>query len=99
MTADSNPNPELVRRRVFFSGRVQGVGFRYTTEAVASRFKVAGFVRNVPDGRVELVAEGLPVELDRFLQGVEQAMSGHIDDRVVSQTHATSEFTGFSISF
>lgn len=99
MTADINPNPELVRRRVFFSGRVQGVGFRYTAEAVASRFRVTGFVRNVRDGRVELVAEGLPDELDRFIQGVEQAMSGNIDDTVVSQTHATSEFTGFSIAF
>lgn len=99
MTADINSNPEFVRRQVFFSGRVQGVGFRYTTEAVASRFRVTGFVRNVRGGRVELVAEGLPAELDRFIQGVEQAMGGNIDDTVVSQTPATREFTGFSITF
>ena len=99
MTPDTDPNPEFVRRRVLFSGRVQGVGFRYTTEAVASRFRVTGLVRNLRDGRVELVAEGLPEELDRFIQGVEQAMSGNIDNAAVSQTNATREFTGFSVTF
>jgi len=99
MTSDTDPNAEFVRRQVFFSGRVQGVGFRYVTEAVASRFSVTGFVRNLRDGRVELVAEGAPDELDRFIEGVEQAMSGHIDDRVVSQAHATREFTAFLIRF
>ena len=99
MTPDTDPNPEFVRRQVFFSGRVQGVGFRYTTEAVASRFRVTGFVRNLRDGRVELVAEGIPDELDRFVQGIEQAMSGNIEDAVVSQDHATHEFTGFSVAF
>ena len=99
MTPHTDPNPKFVRRRVLFSGRVQGVGFRYTAEAVATRFRVTGWVRNLRDGRVELVAEGLPDELDRFVQGVEQAMSGNIDDTAVSQTNATREFTGFSISF
>ena len=47
-----------VRRRVYFSGRVQGVGFRFTCQSLARGFEVAGYVRNLPDGRVELVAEG-----------------------------------------
>ena len=48
------------RRRVVFSGRVQGVGFRFTCQSLARGFDVAGYVRNLADGRVELVAEGEP---------------------------------------
>ena len=52
---------------VQFSGMVQGVGFRYQTERVAQAFDVTGYVRNTPDGRVEVVAEGQPGEVQRFL--------------------------------
>ena len=55
-----------VRRRVHFSGRVQGVGFRFTCQSLARGFDVAGHVRNLADGRVELVAEGESSELDAF---------------------------------
>ena len=48
-----------VCKRVLFQGHVQGVGFRYATHGLAQRFAVAGYVRNLADGRVELVAEGL----------------------------------------
>jgi acylphosphatase len=48
----------LERRTVFYSGLVQGVGFRYTTQRIAQQHAFAGFVRNLPDGRVQLVAEG-----------------------------------------
>ena len=48
---------------IFYSGHVQGVGFRYTVKSVAAGFEVNGTVRNLPDGRVELVAEGDSGEL------------------------------------
>lgn len=67
-------------RRVLYEGRVQGVGFRYTAERLARRFDVAGFVRNLDDGRVELVAEGEPSELDGLLEAVRDAMSRYIRD-------------------
>jgi len=66
------------RRRVVFSGRVQGVGFRFTCRSLARGFDVAGFVRNLADGRVELVAEGEPSELDAFLQAIHREMDGYI---------------------
>src|SRR3990172_8859716 len=69
-----------IRRTMYFSGHVQGVGFRYATRDVAAKFRVAGFVRNLPDGRVELVVEGREVELDRFQSTVEAAMLSHIPD-------------------
>lgn len=87
------------RRTVHYTGRVQGVGFRYTTQRTAGRFDVTGFVRNLPDGRVEMIAEGSPDELDRFQQAVADAMEGHITKADVSAGRATGEFRGFTIAF
>ena len=53
----------MIRRTSHFSGHVQGVGFRYTVADVAEDFDVRGYVRNLPDGRVELVAEGDEAEI------------------------------------
>jgi len=65
-----------IRRSVWFDGQVQGVGFRFTTCELAERFAVAGYVRNLRDGRVELVAEGDAEEVDRFIWAVSEAMRG-----------------------
>jgi len=88
------------RRHVLYSGRVQGVGFRFTCQSLARSFPVAGYVRNLPDGRVELVAEGDPRELDAFLAEIQQEMGSLIRD-VVSESHSEASspgpLTGFSI--
>jgi len=75
------------------------VGFRYTTERIARRFAVTGYVRNLPDGRVEMVAEGMPGELDRLLAAIDEAMAGYIRDRRVEEGPASGEFRGFRITF
>jgi acylphosphatase len=67
-----------IRRRVLFSGQVQGVGFRYTAQRLSQGYRVGGHVKNLPDGRVELVAEGAPEEIRRFVAAVEEAMRGCI---------------------
>ncbi|NUQ65605.1 MAG: acylphosphatase [Pirellulales bacterium] len=85
------------RRSIRYEGRVQGVGFRYTTVGIACRFRVEGFVRNLPDGRVLLVAEGEPAELDRFLAAVEGAMGRYVRNKAVETLPATGEFCGFGI--
>ena len=88
------------RRRVHYSGRVQGVGFRYTAHGLAQGYAVAGYVRNLPDGRVELVAEGTPEDLDEFLAAIRDALGGKIHD--VSVQHETPEDpspSGFEIRF
>lgn len=91
--------PDLsVRRTAYFTGRVQGVGFRYTTVEVATGFRVTGYVRNLPDGRVELVAEGEPPELSLFFTAVERAMGGCIRETALSEGPATAEFRSFTIS-
>ena len=81
-----------VCKRVIYSGTVQGVGFRYTARRIAQGFDVAGYVRNLPDGTVELVAEGAPGEVERFLGAVASRMADCIGDRTVSdQTHGGHE--------
>ena len=86
------------RMQVFYSGRVQGVGFRYTAKSVAMGFDVTGTIRNLPDGRVELQAEGSREELDAFRQGIrDSGLEGFIRDESVSWHPATGAFRGFEI--
>jgi acylphosphatase len=85
------------RSTVCYKGHVQGVGFRYTTHSIARRHNVTGYVRNLPDGRVELVAEGDRGETDAFLQNVREQLSSYIRDERCDIGPATGEFTGFEI--
>lgn len=89
--------PETYRETVFFHGRVQGVGFRYTTLQVAKGFEVSGWVRNLPDGRVELQAEGSQEEIDAFVRAIEETMDGYIRKTERSAARVEAEFKGFSI--
>jgi acylphosphatase len=75
-----------VARRYFISGRVQGVGFRYFTEAIAQREGVAGWVRNLPDRSVEVVAEGDADAVERFERAVRRGPPGARVDRVEVET-------------
>lgn len=87
------------RVEVRFEGRVQGVGFRYATVRIASRFSVRGFIRNLPGGAVELVAEGEAGEVENFLGEVEKAMCESIDRTDVQRTAARGEFSRFEIRY
>ena len=85
------------RCTVYYSGHVQGVGFRYTTLSIARGYNVAGFVQNLPDGRVELVAEGEKHEIDAFLRDVRERFLNFIRKEQCDVGPATGEFTGFDI--
>lgn len=83
---------------VLYSGYVQGVGFRYTAKTVATGFDITGTVRNLADGRVELVAEGARQELDAFRAALRDAgLAGFIRDEKVDWADAKNEFRGFEI--
>jgi acylphosphatase len=87
------------RLNIFYSGRVQGVGFRYTAKTVAAGFEIAGLIRNLPDGRVELIAEGTRAELAAFRDAILGAgLAGFIRDEQISWADAQNEFSGFEIS-
>jgi acylphosphatase len=63
-------------RRYFVSGTVQGVGFRYFAQGMAQQLRVSGYVRNLPDGRVEAYAVGTPAQLARFRAALERGPHG-----------------------
>jgi acylphosphatase len=86
-----------IRLTVLFGGDVQGVGFRYTAVSIARGFKVTGYVRNLPDGRVELVAEGEPAEVRAFVAAVDREMAGYIRETKVDEGPATKAYTEFGI--
>jgi len=84
--------------QVYYSGKVQGVGFRYTVKQAATGYDVAGTVRNLPDGRVELMVEGQMDELNAFRDGIrESGLGSFIKNEEVSWSKATNEFRGFEI--
>ncbi|MDI1251175.1 MAG: acylphosphatase [Lacunisphaera sp.] len=88
---------EVHHATVFFTGRVQGVGFRYSAMQVALGFDVSGFVRNLPDGRVHLEAEGAPAEVRDFIVAVQERMEGYIRKVEQTETQRAPSFQGFSI--
>ena len=86
------------RLHILYTGRVQGVGFRYTTKTVACGFDVTGEVRNLSDGRVELVAEGARLELEEFQKAIQDSEVGRfVRQEEVAWSAAQNEFRGFEI--
>jgi len=86
-------------RRVFYSGRVQGVGFRYTAHRIAHGYAVTGYVKNLRDGRVELFAEGASGELDRLLNEIAATMAGNIEDTEVRKESAAGKYNSFAVTY
>ena len=87
------------RLHAYYSGSVQGVGFRYSAERTAELFKITGWVKNLRDGRVELVCEGKDASLKEFLQKIEAMFGSYIQDKDIGWKEATGEFDYFDIRF
>jgi acylphosphatase len=88
------------RRRVRYSGRVQGVGFRFTSLRLAQSFQVSGYVRNLDDGRVELVAEGDADQVRSFLDSIRSALGDKIRDaESQAELPGSTPFDGFTIRY
>jgi acylphosphatase len=85
------------RRRTLYSGSVQGVGFRWTAASVLRGVPVTGYVRNLPDGSVELLLEGEPADHEEAARRVRDAMARHIRHETTELAPATGEFEEFSI--
>ena len=88
---------EVHHETVFFSGHVQGVGFRYSVLQIAREFDVAGYVRNLMDGRVQLEVEGSEADIDAFVESVQDRMHGYVRKLERSRTKRPAEFSGFVI--
>jgi acylphosphatase len=89
--------PDVHHETVYFAGRVQGVGFRYTALQVAREFEVAGYVTNLGDGRVQIEIEGRRSEVEAFLASVQERMHGHVRTVDRHPSPRTPQFSGFSI--
>ena len=88
----------MVGRQVFYEGRVQGVGFRFTVKSLARGFEVVGWIRNLPDGRVELQASGDSAELEAFLEAIrESELQSHIRNVNSSPIPPLQGIRGFEI--
>ena len=85
------------RRRCLFSGRVQGVGFRYTAQSIAAQYDIRGYVINLADGRVELVMEGDEREMEGVVHDLRRRMQGYVDNVESLAAPATGEFERFRI--
>jgi acylphosphatase len=89
---------EVVSKRAVFSGRVQGVGFRYTAQEIAQDFAVSGYVRNLPDRTVEVQAEGEADQVADFLAAIGRRMAGYVEKTSVEDA-PPSGITGFRIRY
>jgi acylphosphatase len=87
----------MSRRRIRFTGRVQGVGFRATARSVAAGFAVTGWVRNEPDGAVLLEVQGADAEIDAFLSALRDRMRGYIKSESADAIAAAAGERGFAI--
>jgi len=86
------------RAKICFAGRVQGVGFRYSCRQLAKGFSITGTVKNLDDGRVELITEGEREEIEGFLKAVEEShLKSFIRQQVVEWSPAQKDLEGFNI--
>ena len=84
--------------QVFYEGHVQGVGFRYSVKQIAKGFDVVGWIRNLPDGRVELQASGEAAELSAFIEAIAQSeLRAHIKAQTEAILAAPPVARGFEI--
>ena len=86
----------MTARLVHYAGNVQGVGFRATASRIARGYPVTGYVRNLPDGRVQLLVEGSDVAVADFLQDVRDRWPGDLAEEWIDDQEPTGRFTGFS---
>jgi acylphosphatase len=87
-----------VCKQVIYAGRVQGVGFRYTVQNLAENHAVGGFVRNLPNGNVEVIAEGEPGEVEQFLSAIDRRMAGYIEEKT-EQDQVSGGYRAFRIRY
>ena len=90
---------ELTARKIVFSGRVQGVGFRFTALNIANRYELKGYVRNIPDGEVEMLAQGAAEMIDECVRDLQDSFVGTISHIDIEEATPDPKLTDFRITF
>lgn len=93
----SSPAQKQIRAHVFVSGKVQGVGYRMSTEEVANELELSGWVRNLPDGRVEAVFEGTKEVVEEMIAWCRQGNPSAVVENVAVEYEAPQGMLGFEI--
>ena len=89
----------MVAKNVIFSGRVQGVGFRFTVHRIAGRYQLTGWVRNLPDGNVEMVAQGPAEDVDACLADIQENFGGYVRDTRITDVPVDPRHISFKITY
>lgn len=89
----------MIAKHIIFKGHVQGVGFRYTARRIASLGQLTGIVRNLPDGSVEMLAQGTQKEIENCLQDIEESFNGYIRETIINDIPLDPRYTNFQITF
>ncbi len=89
----------MVARHIIFSGRVQGVGFRFTAHRMAGRHQLTGYVRNLRDGTVEMLAQGSAQDIDDCVRDIQEALTGYVRDIKIEVIPTNPTYRDFRITF
>jgi acylphosphatase len=89
----------MVAKHIIFTGRVQGVGFRFTVHRMASLHQLTGFVRNLPNGSVEMLAQGRTEDIDDCIRDIEIEFAGYVRDTKIDDVPPDPRHTDFKITF
>ena len=89
----------MVAKHIIFVGRVQGVGFRFTAHHIANRHQLTGFVRNLPDGTVEMLVQGHPQDIDDCVEDIKNAFTGYIRETRIEEISINPKYADFRITF
>ena len=90
---------EQIAKHIWFSGRVQGVGFRYTAQRIASRCGLTGYVRNNHDGSVEMLAQGQAEDIAKCIQNIKDTFGAYVRDVEENEVPVSSNHKDFEITF
>ena len=90
---------QKVAKHIRFKGRVQGVGFRYTTQRAANRYDLSGFVRNLPDGSVEALLQGTEADIQACLGDIREYFGGYLRDTRVTDQPVNHQYHDFRLTY
>ena len=86
-------------RHIIFTGRVQGVGFRFTAFNIANRYNLTGFVRNLPDGGVEMLAQGPDDDVSAGVRDIKESFSSYVTETKIEEIPVERQYEEFKITF
>ena len=89
----------MIAKHIIFTGRVQGVGFRFTAHRIAILHQLKGYVRNSPDGSVEMLAQGYTEDVDDCIKNIQESFDGYIRETRIQELPHDPRYKDFKITF